>query len=265
MLIAAGDFVGVSKASASRIVKRVCEAIASLNRRYIKMYETRDEMREAALAFYQIARFPQTIGAIDCTLVEIQSPGGDDAEIFRSRKGFFALNVQTVSDTRLKIRNIVVRWPGSVHDQTIFNNSNLKRQFQNGQYGNYILVGDSGYRIEKYLMIKLENTNTPAENLYNESIIRTRNVVERQYGVWKRRFPILSEGIRLGVETAMTVIVATAVLHNIAIDMNEDIPQHWNIYDNVDENVIANIPNVDENNSGRQFRQLLINEHFSHL
>lgn len=229
------------------------------------MCETRNEMQEMALAFYQMARFPQTIGAIDCTLVEIQSPGGDDAEIFRSRKGFFALNVQTVSDAHLKIRNIVARWPGSVHDQTIFNNSNLKRQFEGGRYGKYILVGDSGYRIEKYLMTKLEATNTPAENLYNESIIRTRNVVERQYGVWKRRFPILSQGIRLEVETAMTVIVATAVLHNIAIDMKEDIPQHWNFYENGDENAILGIRNADENNTGRQFRQLLINEHFSRL
>lgn len=264
MLLAAADFVGVSKASASRIVKRVCEAIARLGRIYINMYKTRAEMQEAALAFYQIARFPQTIGAIDCTLVKIQSPGGDDAEIFRSRKGFFALNVQTVSDAQLKIRNIVARWPGSVHDQTIFNNSNLKRQFEGGRYDKYLLVGDSGYRIQKYLMTKLENTNTRPENLYNESIIRTRNVVERQYGVWKRRFPILSQGIRLRVETAMTVIVATAVLHNIAIEMKEDIPQQWNIYENIEDNANENIP-INENNTERQFRQLLIDQHFAQL
>jgi hypothetical protein len=46
-----------------------------------------------------------------------------------------------------------------------------------------MLIGDSGYAIEPFLMAKLQETQTPAENLYNESILRTRNVVERQY-VW---------------------------------------------------------------------------------
>ncbi|KAJ8959623.1 hypothetical protein NQ318_021809 [Aromia moschata] len=49
--------------------------------------------------------------------------------------------------------------------------------------------------------------------------LRTRNVVERQYGVWKHRFPILKYGMRLKLNTTMVVIVATVVLHNIAIEV----------------------------------------------
>ena len=30
--------------------------------------------------------FPGVIGAIDCTHVTIQSPGGDDAELYRNKK-----------------------------------------------------------------------------------------------------------------------------------------------------------------------------------
>jgi hypothetical protein len=93
MLITAGDFVGVSRSSACRIVKRVSAAIASLRPQYIKMYETNGAMERAAERFYEIASFPWVIGAIDCTLVKIDSPGGFDAEIYRSRKSYFALNV----------------------------------------------------------------------------------------------------------------------------------------------------------------------------
>lgn len=114
-------------------------------------------------------------------------PGGNDAEAFRNRKGYMSLNVQTVSDAKLKILDIVARWPGSCHDQTIFNNSRLKRRLEDGEFGRDILVGDSGYANTDYLVTPLLRINTPAENLFNESIIRTRNVVERQYGVWKRR------------------------------------------------------------------------------
>ncbi|KAK9728102.1 DDE superfamily endonuclease [Popillia japonica] len=125
-------------------------------------------------------RFIGFFRVFDCTLIEIQSPGGDDAEIYRCRKGYFAINVQTVSDANLKIRNIVARWPGSCHDQTVFNNSMLKHECVQGRFNPYLLIGDSGYSLEPYLMTPLQHTETPAENLYNESIIRTRNVVERQ-------------------------------------------------------------------------------------
>jgi hypothetical protein len=62
---------------------------------------------------------------------------------------------------------------------------------------------------------------------YNESLISTRNVVERQYGVWKGRFPILQLGMRLKLNTVFAVIISTAVIHNLAIEENEDIPEEW--------------------------------------
>ncbi|XP_044759213.1 putative nuclease HARBI1 [Coccinella septempunctata] len=254
MLITVADFMGVSEASASRIVERVSRAIASRSQKYIKMPETEAEMEEIAENFYKIASFPRVIGAIDCTLIRRDSPGGNDAEIFRCRKSFFALNVQTVSDAKLKIRNIVCRWPGSVHDQTIFNNSLLKYNFENNAFGSYILIGDSGYALKKYLMTKLQQPRTPAENLYDESIIRTRNTVERQYGVWKRRFPVLKFGTRLQLDRIRLIIVATAVLQNIAIDMNDIFT-----IENFEEEELEDNPQLFANAvNGEYVRNLLI-------
>lgn len=271
MLITMGDFMGVSKSSASRIIKRVSAALVTLCPDYIKMYNNEAEMQRSAEHFYNLASFPRVIGAIDCTLIRIQSPGGADAEIYRCRKGYFALNVQTVSDASLRIRNIVCRWPGSTHDMTIFNNSSLKRSFETGRYGRYLLIGDSGYPVLPYLMTKLQEARTPAENLYNESLIRTRNVVERQYGVWKRRFAVLSAGIRLKVDTARRVIIAAAVLHNLAVDMNDHFPEEWFADDIFEENheephEANHEPNeARRQHNGRQTRQLIINNHFARL
>lgn len=265
ILLSVGDFMGVSKSSASRIVQRVSQAIASLRPQYINMYGTNQEMEAACEDFYRIARFPKCIGAIDCTLIKIDSVGGDDAEIFRCRKGYFAVNVQTVSDADLRIRNIVCRWPGSTHDQTIFNNSNLKQQFENNMYGQYLLIGDSGYTLKPYLMTQLQTVETAAQNLYNESLIRTRNVVERQYGVWKRRFPILRLGMRLKLETIRNIIVATAVLHNLALAMGEEFPDDWLEQEEGDD-IHENHVNFDNNNNnGRQVRDLLVHQHFGRL
>ncbi|KAB0790733.1 hypothetical protein PPYR_15682 [Photinus pyralis] len=224
MLIAVGDFSGVHKSTACRIVKKVTAAICTLSENYIRMPNTEEEIRNHQLAFYNIARFPRTIGAIDCTHVRIQSPGGHNAEYFRNRKGYFSLIVQVVGDASLRVLDIVVRWPGSTHDQTIFNNSRIHARLENGEFNNSIILGDSGYAIQKYLITPLLHPNNDAEQLFNEAQIRTRNPIERLFGVLKRRFPILSIGIRIKLQTAQQSIIACATLHNLARARNDGEP-----------------------------------------
>lgn len=212
----AGDFIGIHRSTGSRIVSLVSHCIAKMARKFINFPTSIEERNQVAAGFYSIAKFPQCIGAIDCTHVRIQSPGGANTEIYRNRKGFCSFNVQTVVDATGRIQNIVVCWPGSSHDSTIFNHSRIRHQFENGEFNDFVLVGDSGYGLTKYLLTPLGNPQNEAEDLYNEAQIRTRNPVERSYGIWKRRFPILSFGIRVKLDRIESIIVATAVLHNIA-------------------------------------------------
>lgn len=47
----------------------------------------------------------------------------------------------------------------------------------------------------------------------------------RTFGVWKRRFPVISLTMRLSLHNIQTVIIATAVLHNICRNYNiEEVP-----------------------------------------
>ncbi|VEN54273.1 unnamed protein product [Callosobruchus maculatus] len=222
--MAIGDIIGVRKSSASKIVKKVSLALAKLSPRFIKMPQTEEEILKEKQAFYERARLPRIIGSIDCTHVKIQSPGGARAEMFRNRKGYFSINVQTVASTSLKIMDIVARWPGSAHDQTVFDNSAIKRRLHNREFGESVLIADSGYANTLHVITPLIQPANDIQNVFNEAVTRTRNPVERQYGVWKRRFPILAVGIRVKLATALNIIVATAVLHNIAIEENEDEP-----------------------------------------
>ncbi|XP_069668625.1 putative nuclease HARBI1 [Periplaneta americana] len=218
-----GDVNGVSKSTVSRYVRKISYLLASLRPQYIK-FPTGDEIPSVIQDFYNIAQFPGVIGTIDCTHIPILSPGGNMAEIYRNRKSYFSLNVQTISDSQLFIRDIVARWPGSVHDSTIFQRCGRRMLFETGRIGRGLLLGDSGYPLKPYLMTPLLNPRTQAEQNYNNSHIATRNTVERQYGIWKRRFPALNFGLRTNINTAMDVIVATAVLHNIALQTNHEDP-----------------------------------------
>lgn len=154
MQVAIGDFSGVCISSVCTLLQRVTRAIAQQRPNFVKMPSTEAEMIAASEGFYVFARFPLT----------------------------------------MKITNIVARWPGASHDQTIFNNSNLKMQLERGDFGNFIIVGDSGYRNTRYLATPILNCESAVHQLYNESQIRTRNVIERTIGVLKRLFPVLSMG-----------------------------------------------------------------------
>ncbi|KAJ3665473.1 hypothetical protein Zmor_000966 [Zophobas morio] len=96
-LIVIGDFGGVHKSTVGKAINRVTRAIANLREEYIKFPQTEEEISIVQQGFYQLARFPRVVGALDCTHIKIKSPGGENAEIYRNRKNFFSLNVQTIA------------------------------------------------------------------------------------------------------------------------------------------------------------------------
>lgn len=271
LLTILGELSGVDKSTTSRLITKTIRAIAGLHSEFIEMPSNAEDVQRLRESFYNISKFPRCIGALDCTHIRIQSPGGQDAERYRNRNDFFSHNVRVVCDSDLLIRNIVCRWHGSAHDSTIFNNSSLKVKLENEEFGEgSLVVGDSGYAVRKYLITPLANPRTPAEHLFNESQIRTRNPVERCFGAWKRRFLALALGIRLHNSKVEAITVAAAVLHNVACMMNDAEPRVTNDEEaavqltiNINnDHVEAGNPNVTENNLSSH---LLINGHFAGL
>jgi hypothetical protein len=98
---------------------------------------------------------------------------------------------------------------------------------------------------KEYLITPLLNPANPGQQLFNEAQIRTRNPKERCFGVLKRRFPALALGIHLSIEKVEPLVIASAVLHNIActlndteaFESNEEIEKTIALTQNVNENV----------------------------
>lgn len=255
---AIGDMSGVSKASVSRIVLNVSVAIAKLRPKFVKFPSN---LQSLTYGFYNIAKFPRVIGIIGCTHVNIKSPGGENAECYKDRHGNFSMNIQMIVDHDFKIMDIVARWPGSSKKQTIFNNSRIKHRLENKEFPNNMIIGDRGYKNTKYLLTPLHNPCNPAEILYNKSLQKTRNVVERTYGAWKNRFPVLSKKIILHPSRVQAIIVACAVLHNIAImsgdeHFQDDSEQNHHVNDTHRE-IDNNLENGTRNNIIEYYESLL--------
>ncbi|XP_046544619.1 putative nuclease HARBI1 [Haliotis rubra] len=169
---------------------------------------------------------PRVIGAIDGTLKPIKRPSGDDESAYVCRKGFHAINVQAVCDSSLRFSNVVARWPGASHDSMILSNSLLGQSFESSPPDGWLL-GDSGYACRPWLLTPIGNPQTRPEERYNGAHMKTRNTIERAFGVLKSRFRCLhkSSGCLQFTPTKCAQIIMLAFkLHNFCIDSRLDNP-----------------------------------------
>lgn len=167
----------------------------------------------------------------------------------------------------MQFNDVVARWHGSAHDSHIWDNSNQRRNFLQGVYGDHLLVGDSGYAQTTFMMTPLARVNTNSESLYNEAQIRTRNVIERTFGVWKRRFPILSKSLQVHLSRIPGIIIATCVLHNLAQQMRDPEPPLDPDYPPmiIDNEIVLPAVTTSSNTPGSRARQVLIQQHFGQI
>jgi len=100
-----------------------------------------------------------------------------------------------------------------------------------------ILIGDSAYEANEWLMVPMNNNpNDNRERKYNRAHKSTRRIIECSYGILKNRFPCLKY-LRVDPCFAGRIIMACATLHNVA-NKADFIPNS----DAEDDNTDAVIP-----------------------
>lgn len=108
--------------------------------------------------------------------------------------------------------------------------------FEDGTIPDGLLLGDSAHSLRPWLLTPVLHLGTPSEGMcYNDSHTRTRNTIERAFGVLKSRFRCIdsSGGTLLYTpKKACKIAVATAVLHNMCIESNVPLPDGCNPLDN---------------------------------
>lgn len=206
-----GDAVGLHKSTVSRIVYRVSSEISKM----LPEFPTNpNALNKLKVEFHAIAGFPNVVGAIDGTHVRLQAPSSDE-HLYVNRKGYHSINVQAICDANLKITNCVARWAGSTHDSRILLQSHIGQAFEQGLIDG-ILLGDSGYPLKPWLLTPYLNPRNRSEERYNHAHCKTRNTVERNFGVLKRRFHCLHGELRMSPARVCKIIGACVVLHNMA-------------------------------------------------
>ncbi|XP_069059580.1 putative nuclease HARBI1 [Pleurodeles waltl] len=188
--ITGAQLAGVSQPSFLVLLPKVLDASIRLTPD-ICFPNTQRLQQEAKKGFYQIAGFPHVLGAMDCTHVQLVPPAAKE-RLYRNHKHTHPINVQDIVDHCGLFTNIVAKKSATLHDACIFCHSTINERFQDGQYGNGLLIADQGYSIQPWVMTPFANPTTVEECAYNKGHRRICNVVERAFGLLKSRFRCLA-------------------------------------------------------------------------
>ncbi|CAH9147048.1 unnamed protein product [Cuscuta epithymum] len=171
--------------------------------------------------------FKDCIGAIDGTHVEAKI-AADKQIPFIGRQGFTTQNVMVACDFDMCFTFVLPGWEGSAHDTRIFYSAlrDPLKNFPHPSRGKYYLV-DAGYpnikgflspyKRQKYHIpdFKRASSYNNHYELFNHVHSSLRGVIERSFGVWKKKFTIMDKmPVNISWNDQISLVPATMAIHN---------------------------------------------------
>lgn len=230
----------MSQPTISRIIRRVSDLIAELHPRFIKIPD-KNVFKTIADKFFKISGFPNVIGCVGSTHIAIKSPVKAISDGYLNEKGYHSFRVVAVCGPNNEFFELISRWPGATHENKIFNISNINQRFEYQQLEG-VLLADRNYAIRNYVLTPKLTPHTVKDWSFNISHKKCY-CIHKSFEIWKKRFKCLQhvmnnkEGeseiylnqpniltvLTRFTETIQSIITATGVLHNIAIQRNENL------------------------------------------
>lgn len=203
----------------------------------IKYPEDHDTQYSIAEGFRKVssADFDCCAGAIDGVLIWIHKPsirdcvksGCSSGKFFCGRKKKFGLNCQAVCDSRGRILDLSIVYPGSTSDCLAFEGMSLFQKLEGGLLAPGLCIfGDNAYLNTPYLATPYAAVTGGTQDAYNFYHSQVRIRIECTFGMLTHRWAILRSAIPMNVSVGKTIalVLALAKLHNFCImEANDDV------------------------------------------
>ncbi|KAM6564829.1 hypothetical protein CsatB_024827 [Cannabis sativa] len=188
--------------------------------------EFRDVPEEILKDSRYMPHFKNCIGAIDGVHVNAVIPPEDQVP-FVGRKGVPTQNVMAICNFDMQFIYAYAGWEGSAHDTRIFYSAlrDSTSNFPKPPQGKYYLV-DAGYpqitgflgpyKGQRYHLPQFQRGSRPTgyKEVFNQAHSSLRNVIERTFRVWKKRWKILRDMPSYPYQKQVKIVIASMTLHN---------------------------------------------------
>ena len=122
---------GVSTSFVCICIKDICKAINERLSRVIK-FPQGEELAQVINNYEKKWGMPMCAGAIDGTHIPILAPE-ESHLVYVNCKGYHGIIMQAVVDSNYIFTEVVIGWPGSVHDARVLSNSSIYQRGNNDQ------------------------------------------------------------------------------------------------------------------------------------
>ncbi|KAG9218342.1 hypothetical protein CCMSSC00406_0007287 [Pleurotus cornucopiae] len=164
------------------------------------------------------------LGALDGTHIDAFIPDESQIARNRNRKGGLTQNVLAATTFDMRFAYVRAGWEGCAADSRVFADARATDfAIPPGKY----YLGDAGFPACDALLVPYRgvryhlkewsrSTNTPRDykELFNLRHAQARNVVERIFGVVKRRFRLINTAPEYSLKKQAKMVLALCVLHN---------------------------------------------------
>ena len=218
----------LGRGSSDLYKQRAYDSILSLSDGYYT-WPDEEEKKRISERIRRKYGIPNCVMIADGTLHELAfKPQTDDWADYHGRKYAFSISTLVLNDDRRRIHYFLAGWPGSAHDNRIFKNSSIYKNFEKCFSEIEYMIGDSAFEPTKFMVSAFKKIGvTAGKEIFNDTISRPRVISEHTIGIWKGRFPWL-RSIRMRVTkdkqsmvNILTMIMVSVILHNFLIEENE--------------------------------------------
>jgi hypothetical protein len=187
--------LGVGYGSVTSYVNRTVKALLSLENKCL-FWPMPDEQKEIAKAVQKKYDFPFCVGFVDGTHLGLATRPEKDPEEYWTRKQQYALNVLLFCDHAKCIHHLSIGWPGSVHDNRVWKNSEIWKRREQYFSRNEYEIGDvafhnSNVMVTGYKRVGGASVLPRGQEWFNQKLSKPRSKVENTIGIWKACFPWL--------------------------------------------------------------------------
>lgn len=143
-------------------------------------------------------------------------------------------------DNRKLFTHVYTGEPGSIHDNRLFEKSDLYEDIENGEItfpNNSHILGDLAYKLTEYLIVGFKNNGflTDRQRNFNIKLSQIRVTIENAFALLKGRFRRLKfiETVRLDLISLL--IISSCILHNLCILNGDETDDIMNIQQELEE------------------------------
>eukprot|EP00977_Amphora_coffeiformis_P018999 scaffold6842_cov135-Amphora_coffeaeformis.AAC.1 len=251
---------GMGRGTAKVFCERISVAIRSLRDKAI-YWPDEEERQEIIVRMYAKYRIPQCIAVADGTLLPLTyEPQSEDAPDYSGRKFPYSLTVMIINNDTKRIRHYLAGFPGSAHDNRVYNSTKLAACPQEFFGNNTFLIGDSAFKNSPSVVSAFKAPRGcplgEDESRFNTVLGKARVTSKHTIGMLKARFPWL-RSIPMtitddpkSVTKVLKIIDCCIILHNLLVDVNT-VPDRW--LEDVDPQSDIDVPDEEIISSERYF------------